>query len=466
MKVLFASSEAAPVARVGGLAEAAAGLIRALRSDPRVDLTLVLPDYGDVELADETSRSLKVPSWVGTASVRSGVVPELGSLQLVSVPGMARPNPYVDADGNGWPDNDRRFFGFSAGVAAIANEGSFDLVHLNDWQTAIALAMTDLPSVFTIHTLGYQGRANHNWLDFIGGDKIESFDRGDHFNPVAGAIDLADAVVAVSPSYAEEIRESYRGEGLHNDLLARGSELVGICNGIDTEMWDPTNDPYLIANFGRSTLAKKTVNSDHLRELAGWSGSDDLILGMVTRMVDQKGIDLAISLLPYFEHLRVRLFLLGSGEERLARWAREVSAENLERFHYVEAYDVAIAHQIFGGADFLLMPSRFEPCGLAQMQAMRYGTVPIVTPVGGLLDTVADADVYPDLGNGFMAKTIDVAGMVDAVHRAVAAGRVKRRYREIQKRGMVVDWSWEEPKEQFLNLYRSVHEQASKTKAT
>ena len=126
--------------------------------------------------------------------------------------------------------------------------------------------------------------------------------------------------------------------------------------------------------------------------------------------------------------------------------------------HYVEAYDVGLAHQIFAGADFLLMPSRFEPCGLAQMQAMSYGTIPIVTPVGGLLDTVADADVYPDLGNGFIAKTIDVAGIVDALHRAAAAGRVKRRRREIQKRGMIIDWSWEEPKEQFLNLYRSVLE--------
>ena len=458
MRVLFAASEAAPIARVGGLAEAAAGLVRALRDDPSVELTLVLPDYGGVVLEDEVTSPLEVPDWVGEASVRRGVAPELGPVDLVDVPGIARSNPYVGPDGIGWPDNDRRFFGFSAAIAAMANTGSFDIVHLNDWHTAVALAMTDLASVFTIHTLSYQGRANHNWLDFIGGDRIDSFDRRDHLNPIAGAIDLADAVVAVSPSYAEEIRRPYRGEGLHQDLLARGSELVGICNGIDTDLWDPKTDPHLVANYGRSNLEKKVVNTDHLRELAGWSGSDDLVLGMVTRMVDQKGIDLAISLLPYLEHLGVRLFLLGSGEERLARWAREVAADNSERFHYVEAYDIGLAHQIFAGADFLLMPSRFEPCGLAQMQAMSYGTIPIVTPVGGLLDTVADADVYPDLGNGFIAKTIDVAGVVDALHRAVGAGRVKRRRREIQKRGMIIDWSWEEPKQQFLNLYRSVLE--------
>lgn len=454
--MLFASSEASPIARVGGLAEAASGLVRALRCDSSVELTVVLPDYDGPNDDGKASRSLTVPNWVGKASVRTVLDAELGSVELVTVPGIARDNPYVDADGIGWPDNDRRFFGFSAAVAAMANDGEFDVVHLNDWHTAVALAMTEVPSVFTIHTLGYQGRANRNWIDFIGGDRIESFDRGDHLNPLAGAIDLADAVVAVSPSYAQEICDPYRGEGLHHDLIGRGSDLVGICNGIDTEIWDPMTDPHVIENYGRSTLDKKTVNADHLRELAGWSCSDDLLVGMVTRMVDQKGIDLAISLLPYLEHLGVQLFLLGSGEERLARWAREVAAENPERFHYVEAYDVGLAHQIFAGADFLLMPSRFEPCGLAQMQAMRYGAIPIVTPVGGLLDTVADADLYPELGNGFIAKAVDIAGLVDALHRAVAAGRLKVRRQAIQRRGMAVDWSWQEPKAQFLGLYKRV----------
>ena len=386
--------------------------------------------------------------------MRSGTAPELGKIDLVTVPGIARPNPYVDADGNGWEDNEERFFGFSAAVAAMANGGDFDLLHLNDWHTALALAMVDIPTVFTIHTLGYQGRADRTWVELLGGDKMVHFDRGDHLNPVAGAIALADTVVAVSPTYAREICKPYRGEGLHLDLLEREDDLVGICNGIDTELWDPITDEHVAANYGLSTLDRKAVNTNHLRTLAGWSDDGGVVLGMVTRMVDQKGIDLVISLLPYLEHMGVRLFMLGSGEERLSRWARESAAENPERFHYIEAYDLALAHQIFAGADFFAMPSRFEPCGLAQMQAMRYGTIPVVAPVGGLRDTVIDADDYPDLGNGFVARTVDVAGMVDALHRGVTAAADENRMEDIRRRAMETDWSWEQPTGRYVDVYR------------
>ena len=456
LRVLFAATEAAPVARVGGLAEAAAGLVRALRRTESIELIVVLPDYGEVELDQETTRELAVPAWVGGAIVRTGVAPELGAVELVSVPGIARSHPYVDRDGNGWADNDRRFFAFSAAVAAIAEDAEVDLVHLNDWHTALALAMTELPSVFTIHTLGYQGHADLEWLDIVGGARISAFDRSDHFNPVAGAIALADAIVAVSPTYASEIRSPHRGEGLHADLLARGDDLVGICNGIDTDLWDPATDPCLVANYGRSTLEHKSNNISELRTLAGWPDDGDFILGMVTRLVDQKGIDLMLGLLPFLSGIGVRLFLLGSGDERLSRWARELAVENPERLHFAESYDVTLAHQIFAGADFLAMPSRFEPCGLAQMQAMRYGTIPIVTPVGGLRDSVVDADANPDDGNGFVAKTVDATGMLDALHRAVAAARVKGRRTAIQRRGMARDWSWEEPKSQYIDLYERV----------
>ena len=456
LHVLFAASEAAPVARVGGLAEAAAGLIRELRRTDSIELTVVLPDYGDVELDDETTRELSVPNWVRSATVRAGIAPELGAVELVSVPGIARSHPYVDKAGLGWADNDRRFFGFSAAVAAIAEEAKVDLIHLNDWHTAVTLALTDLPSVFTIHTLGYQGHAGLEWVDAIGGPRISAYDRGDHFNPLAGAVALADAVITVSPTYASEIRSPHRGEGLHVDLLERGDDLVGICNGIDVELWDPTTDPHLVANYGRSTLEQKSKTITELRTLAGWPDDGEFIVGMVTRMVDQKGIDLMLGLMPFLSGIGVRLFLLGSGDERLSRWARELSLENPDRLHFVESYDVALAHQIFAGADFLAMPSRFEPCGLAQMQAMRYGTIPIVTPVGGLRDSVVDADADTENGNGFVAKTVDATGMLDALHRAVAAARVKRRRSLIQRQGMARDWSWEEPTEQYIKQYRRV----------
>lgn len=456
--MLFAASEAAPIARVGGLAEAASGLIRAFRRQEAVELTVVLPDYGDVPLENETRHALAVPEWVGDASVRAGEAPELGSVTLVSVPGIERPHPYVDESGEGWSDNDRRFFGFSAAVAGIANEGEFDLVHANDWHTAAALAMTDLPSVLTIHTLGYQGWASADWADVIGGPSIGAYVRHGGFNPIAGAVALADKVVAVSPSYADEIRIPSRGEGLADLLVGRGDDLIGVCNGIDTDLWDPLTDPHLESHFDMSSLDVKAQNTARLLARAGWVAGDDPIIGVVTRMVDQKGLDLILGAMPYLDGIGARLFMLGSGDQRLVMWAQELARAYPEQFHFVDRYDLELAHLIFAGADLLAMPSRFEPCGLAQMQAMRYGTIPVVTPVGGLLDTVVDADDNYETGNGFVARAVDGAGFIDAVHRGVRAWRSASRRREIQRRGMGADWSWDEPMARYLEIYRSVSE--------
>ena len=177
---------------------------------------------------------------------------------------------------------------------------------------------------------------------------------------------------------------------------------------------------------------------------------------MVTRLVDQKGIDLALGLIPYLEGIDARLVLLGSGDERLVLWARELAEQNPDRFAFFDGYNLELAHQIFAGADLLVMPSRFEPCGLAQMQAMAYGTIPVVTAVGGLVDTVIDDDDTDGGGNGFVARSVELAGMVDAVHRAVRAWSDRDRRRAIRKRGMGEDWSWTEPADEHVALYRAL----------
>ena len=451
--VVFASAEAAPVARVGGLAEAAAGLIRSIRSTTEIDLTVVLPDYGGVPLEHERREALALPEWVGETTIRSGVAPELGHVSLVGFPRMTRPHPYVDEFGQGWHDNDQRFFGFAAAVAAIAEAKDPDVVHLNDWHTAMALGWLNSPTVYTIHTLGYQGHAPLGWLDLIEPDRRAAFEWFGETNPAAGAIRLADRVIAVSPNYASEILDSTRGAGLHNILAARGSDLVGIRNGIDTELWNPLTDQDIAERYGRTKLANKDATADELRTLVGWEPIEGPLIGMVTRLVEQKGIDLALGLVPYLEHMDARMLLLGSGEERLSNWARELSVEYPDQFAFIDGYDLVVAHQIFAGADLFCMPSRFEPCGLAQMQAMRYGTIPVVTPVGGLVDTVIDADEDQRNGTGFIARTVDSLGMLDALHRAVRAWTVRRRRTGIQKRGMAVDWSWDSPTQQHLAVY-------------
>ncbi len=462
MKVLFASAELTPLARVGGLAEAAAGLVVALR-DAGIAVDLVLPDYAEVEMDNERPRHVSVPDWAQPASARRGEVAGVGDVTLVKVPGIVRPHPYIDESGKGWPDNDSRFFGFSAAVASLIQTSEPDVVHLNDWHTAAALAFLKdrPPTVFTIHTLGYQGWAGPEWLPRIE-HNFSAYECFGDVNPVAGAIQVADRVIAVSPNYADEIRLPESGMGLDGVLNGIGDRLVGIRNGIDTAIWSPETDEMLSSNYARNDLAGKADSRSDLLAEAGWEDNGSPIVGIVTRLVEQKGIDLALESVRYAHAMPFRMVMLGSGEKHLADWARWAAQEWPDNMYFADGYNQKLSHTIFAGSDLLLMPSRFEPCGLAQMQAMAYGTIPVVTDVGGLHDTVIDADADRKNGTGFLAATVDVAGMVDALHRATRAWRHKRRRTAIQKRGMGHDWSWTRPAQRHIAVYDEILSSASR----
>lgn len=453
MRVLFATAEYAPLARVGGLAEAAAGLVRALRADG-VEVEVVVPDYFATPLCDEISVDLDVPEWVGTARARSGTAEGTGAVTLIDVPGINRPNPYVDSDGSGWPDNADRFFGFSAAVGALADLRRPDLLHCNDWHTAASFGFVDeaLPTVLTIHTLGYQGWTSGGWLDRIP-NHAGVFESHGGTNPMAGGIQLADVVIAVSPTYASEIRREETGFGLHTQLLDLGDRLIGIRNGIDTELWDPATDPHIARRYDSDDIDGKSLCRADLLNAVGWDENGAPVVGIVSRLVEQKGIDIALEAARYSGTMPFRLVILGSGERWISDYARYVAADKPETIWFNEGYDVKLAHKIFAGTDLMLMPSRFEPCGLSQMQAMEYGTIPVVTAVGGLLDTVIDADRSRNSGTGFVSETVDTAGVVDALHRGVRAWRHPRRRRSIQSRGMETDWSWSEPARYHVEAY-------------
>lgn len=455
MRVLFAAAEFVPLVSVGGLAEAAAGLVRALRSMD-IDVEVVLPDYSTTRLERETVEDLDVPHWAAPATARNGHLEGIGRVTLVDVPGIRRGHPYVDEDGEGWPDNADRFFAFSAAVAALVEKRSPDVLHLNDWHTAATLGLLAEapPTVLTIHTLGYQGWTSGGWLDRIvrGVDLFEAYGGT---NPLAGAIQLADRVIAVSPNYANEIRTPDGGSGLHTQLDALGDRLVGIRNGIDVSLWDPAADTAIAKTFSPADPSGKDVCRVALLDEIGWLDTSIPTVGMVTRLVDQKGLEFALEAAKFADGVPFRLVLLGSGDRWLADWARWLAGEFPDSVWFHDGYDVALAHRIFAGSDLLLMPSRFEPCGLAQMQAMQYGTIPIVTPVGGLVDTVIDADADRANGTGFVSRTVDAAGTVDALHRAVRAWRHPRRRQGILRRGMAIDWSWEGPATDHIAVYRS-----------
>ncbi|MEM7339092.1 MAG: glycogen/starch synthase [Actinomycetota bacterium] len=452
MRILYATAEIRPLVSAGGLGEASAGLVKGLRSLGH-EVDVVLPDYFGWSLANESELTVSVPTWAHPTRVRRGDHPDVERLILVDGPGIARPDPYVDADGNGWPDNDLRFAAFSAAVAALVETGLYDVVQLNDWHTGLVPAFTGsaVPTVLTIHNLAHQGWADVGWLHELP-SRRDDYGRNDALNMLAGAIRSVDAVVTVSPTYAREVITTEGGMGLHDLLQARGDDLIGIRNGIDTAVWNPAIDMVLPATYDAAgTDGKVKARSALLRHM-GWDDEKSTLIVMITRLVDQKGVDLALEAVPYLRGMRARMALLGSGDAALAADAHALAAANPDVFWFSEGYDVDLSHLMFAGGDLLLMPSRFEPCGLAQMQAMAYGTIPVVTSVGGLCDTVIDSD-DDKAGNGFRTRRTDAAGVVDALHRAVNAWRHPGRRRKIMDRGMRTDWSWERPATDFAELY-------------
>ena len=298
MRVVFASAEVSPVATVGGLAFAVAGLAAELRR-LGVDVEVVMPDYGGIALVDETSSSIAVPGWVGAATLRIGRHPSIGRLHLVSVPGMARAHPYLQPNGHGWPDNHERFFRFAAAVAEYVRADPPDVLHLNDWHTATVLAALDdpPPSVLSIHNLAYQGTTDGTWLARLG-PRSSHYEWWGDTNPLSGGIALADRVVAVSPHYAWEITTREGGFGLDGALRARGDALVGILNGIDTDLWNPATDPLLESNYDIDSIDGRAANRTALLNRLGWPVDDVPLATVVTRLTHQKGIDLITPIVP------------------------------------------------------------------------------------------------------------------------------------------------------------------------
>ncbi|HVR77671.1 MAG TPA: glycogen/starch synthase [Acidimicrobiia bacterium] len=456
MRGLFATAELAPFVKVGGLGDAASGLVKALRRQD-IEVEVVLPDYGWLPLEQTDEQSLDVPDWAGPARVRRGSLNGFGNVSLVVTPTMARPHPYNDAEGRGWPGNDTRFFSFSAAVAALAEVDSPDVLHLNDWHSGAALGFLSEPppTVLTIHNLAYQGAADGAWLDLIP-YQAQTYEWYGGANPLTGSIALADRVVTVSPTFAAEALRPATGFGAHDALAARGNDFSGILNGIDTEVWNPAADPYLPVQYDVANAGRKREIGRHLAAELSWEPSTEPIIGVVTRLTDQKGVDLALEAAEALPDLGARMVLLGSGDKDLTDEATQTAGRLADRFAFLEGYDEGMSHRIFGAADLYLMPSRFEPAGLTQMQAMRYGAIPVVTDVGGLHDTVTDADADGELGNGFVAETPSSDAVADALERAVRAWRWTKRRGEIRRRGMSHDWSWDSPATQYRELYKEI----------
>lgn len=489
MKILFASSEAHPLIKTGGLADVSGALPKALR-DLKQDVRLVLPAYQDLlpraGQLTEVAR-LSISGSDEPVRVLEGILP--GSqvpVYLIDAPRcFDRPgNPYTGADGKDWPDNAQRFAVFCRAIVELAQDRAGlnwqpDRVHCNDWQTGLVAALlsqeTARPAtIFTVHNLAYQGLFDQSHFKTLGlPDSWWSMHQLEFHNQLSfikGGLVFADALTTVSPTYADEIRTPEFGCGLDGLLVQRSAQLTGIINGADYSQWDPARDPLLEAHFSRSKLKGKYANKQALQELFGLTDDAKLpLFAHVGRLVEQKGIDLVLDILPELMSRPLQLAMLGSGHAQLEAALRKAQAQYPGRLGIRIGYDEALAHRIEAGADMFLMPSRFEPCGLNQIYSLRYGTLPIVRRTGGLADTVVDATpaaLSDGTATGFVFDSADADALLACIDRSLQLYAKRGAWTRVLKTGMAQDFSWTRSAKRYIELYQDVTLISAKTVPT
>ncbi len=468
MRVLYVAAEVAPFAKVGGLGDVAGALPAAL-SRLGVDVRVALPKYRGVPagLAPVGEFPVSVGGAERPCTVFAGRLPaaEVPVYFLGHDPYFDRPGVYGEG-GTGYPDELERFVFLSKAALALGPAVGWvpDIVHANDWHTALIPASlrsgdANLPakSVFTIHNLAYQGRFPRERGAALGLNAVGlgAVVRDGEINLLQGAIRTADWITTVSPSYAREILT--QGEGLEGELQARRNALTGILNGIDTAVWDPERDPHLWAPYSAVDPSGKRENTRHLRAELGLVETGGPLVGMVSRLAEQKGFDLVIGGFERMMALGIELVVLGEGDPRYAGFLQNAERRYPGRVRAILGFSEAWAHRIEAGADIFLMPSRFEPAGLNQLYSLRYGTVPVVRATGGLRDTVRDCGSDPERGNGFTFEDYTAEAMLGALGRAVRLWRGNpAAWRRLVGRGMAEDHSWDVPAREYHALYERV----------
>jgi starch synthase len=475
VSILMIASEALPFSKTGGLADVAGALPLALgKLGHRV--TLVTPKYRAVQ-AQGTVRTIQVRGVAGSAAdTRIVEEPLAENVRAVLVD---RPELY-DRDslygaGSDYPDNPRRFaFLCKAALEfAIQSDESFDILHAHDWQAGLAPVylrtryageprLSGMTAVFTIHNLAYQGNFPAEWLGALElGPEMMSMDALEFWGQISllkGGILFSDSITTVSPTYAREIQTEEHGAGFDGILATRAAVLHGILNGIDTDRWDPRRDPFLPEPYDEHSLEKKEAARRALFELLSPHVPFDRfsrpVVGIVSRLVDQKGFDLIAEIVPALLSYG-SVAVLGTGDRRYEKLLLDLAAINPDRFAVKIGFDESLAHLIEGAADIFLMPSRFEPCGLNQMYSMRYGTVPVVRATGGLADTVTDYNDAAGTGTGFTFRPYTAAALLDAMERAGVVFGNSSSWRTLQVAGMRQDFSWDRSAREYVKLYES-----------
>jgi starch synthase len=472
VRVVHVASEVAPFAQSGGLADVVAGLPAALAEDHGLDVAVVVPLYRGVEARMATAQvpldqgapiAIEVGWHRFEARLRTARVGRVTYAFVDCAPLYDRGGTLYGPGGSGeFTDNHVRFA--ALGKAALDHAelivgGPLDILHVHDWQGGPAavyarIAQTSASIVATIHNLAYRGIFPKHVMPELGIPwslfTLHELEFYDQVSFLKGALAVADAVTTVSPTYAREILTPEFGEALDGFLRWDVKRLVGIVNGIDARAWDPATDRALPASYSRDQLAGKAACRRELgRELGLVLRNDDVVVAAISRMASQKGLDLVADIVPELERLGVRLVVLGSGEIDLEQRFQWLANAFRGRLAVRIGFDLELARRMYAGSDLFVMPSRFEPCGLGQLYAMRYGTLPVVHAVGGLRDTVDD-----DTGVRFETDT--APALLAALQRGVAIVREPKRLLAMRRAAMARDSSWSASALEYVQLYRSL----------
>jgi len=475
MKILFAASEVAPFASTGGLGDVAGSLPLALAALGH-DVRVVLPRYGQIDrerygLRHTATFYVPLSSWKERCDILTGTLGRNVTVYFINKDiYFNRPELYRTQKGD-YPDNAERFIYFSRAIPELCRVLNFkpDIIHCNDWQTGLVplyvkrLSETieelrGARTVFTIHNLGYQGIFWHwdmrltglSWDEFT----PEGLEFWGNINLLKAGIVHSDVVSTVSATYSKEIQTPAYGHGLDGVLRKRSHDLYGIVNGIDYDIWDPAKDPALPKAYSAANFSGKKKCREGLRKQLDLPQIAGPLLGMVTRLSDQKGLDILMKALPRILAQDCQLVIVGTGDERYHRLLIEAGETHRDRMRILLTYDEVLARRIYAGADLFLMPSQYEPCGLGQMHALRYGTVPVVRRTGGLADTVVNFTPRTGKGTGFVFDEYSPDAFADSVERALKEYRRPAVWKRLVQAGMKVDFSWTKSAKEYEKLYR------------
>lgn len=459
MEILLVASEVNPFVKVGGLADVAGALPKALAS-LGCKVSVVMPMYRQINLdgyeVSEFIKVLDVPLGYGNETASVKVVSLSNDIHLYLIDNGA----YFQRESlYNFPDDTRRFIFFSKASFELAKILEPDIIHCNDWHTALVSGYVryywdkkQVGTLFSIHNLAYQGLCERDMFIYSGLPEVafnpEGVEFYGRFNIMKSGIVYSDMINTVSPTYAEEIKTPEFGCGLDGLLRSRADSLVGILNGIDEDEFNPKTDGYLLVRFDVDSLDRKEENKRFLLSELGLIYDRDVpVISFIGRLWDQKGIDIIIQAIPELMRRNIYLVILGTGSEYYHQVLSQFKGQYPDKISVNLRFDNRLAHLIYGGSDFLLMPSRFEPCGLGQMIAMKYGTIPIVRAVGGLRDTVTEGET------GFVFFDYTYNALVESVDRAINLYNDKSRLEKMRRRAMLEDHSWSNSAKRYLEVY-------------